>query len=81
MSDCTHVQFIAPTCNATPGHKPDTRRSRAHPAGMSDCTYVQRDIDYLESAEREYADAERWYAEACDDLNRAAAAIGAPGAP
>jgi exonuclease VII small subunit len=37
--------------------------------------------DYLESAEREYADAERWYAEARDDLNRAAAATGAPGAP
>jgi hypothetical protein len=38
-------------------------------------------FDYLESARREYDDAERWLEEARDDLNRAASVVGLPGAP
>jgi hypothetical protein len=38
-------------------------------------------IDAFDAADRELRDAERWFTEARDDLNRAAAAIGAPGAP
>ena len=38
-------------------------------------------IDALEWAEREYADAERWFTESRDDLNRAASVVGRPGAP
>ena len=35
----------------------------------------------LEAAQREYDDAQRWFEEARDDLNRAAVAIGLPGTP
>jgi hypothetical protein len=42
MSDCTHVQFFAPTCKGTLEDKADFRRSAHLLSEMSDCTYVQR---------------------------------------
>lgn len=38
-------------------------------------------LDSYEAAERELTDAHQWYEEARDDLNRAAAVLGQPGAP
>jgi hypothetical protein len=38
-------------------------------------------IDAYEAADRELRDAERWFTEARDDLNRAAAVLSLDGAP